>query len=197
MTYLGVRALQRAGVRAADVIVRHADIRPADLQPTKRKVMALGKSKPLTRDEALVRMAGLCARSEQCASDIARKLRTKGLSSADIASVIDELKERSFLDEARYARSFARDKVRFSAWGRRKIRMHLLSRRIPEHLVVEAFESVGEEDYAAAAARAARQKAASLDLSLSDDRIRLYRHLLLRGFESDVARSEIRRLMTQ
>lgn len=75
--------------------------------------------------------------------------------------------------------------------------MHLLSRRIPEHLVVEAFESVGEEDYAAAAARAARQKAASLDLSLSDDRIRLYRHLLLRGFESDVARSEIRRLMTQ
>ena len=111
MTYQGVRALQRAGVRAADVIVRHADIRPADLQPTKRKVMALGKSKPLTRDEALVRMAGLCARSEQCASDIARKLRTKGLSSADIASVIDELKERSFLDEARYARSFARDKV--------------------------------------------------------------------------------------
>lgn len=159
--------------------------------------MAYAKTKPLTRDEAVLRMAGLCARSEQCASEIARKLRAKGLSSAEIASVVDELRERNFIDEARYARSFARDKVRFSAWGRRKIRMHLLSRRIPESLVAEALDAIDGEDYASAVARAARPKAASLDLSLYDDRLRLYRYLLLRGFESDLAKNEVRRLMTQ
>ena len=76
------------------------------------------EKKPLTAEQALLRMADLCARSEQCPYDIAKKLRAKALSEADIHKVIDELRRRRFIDERRFAASFARDKVRFAGWGR-------------------------------------------------------------------------------
>lgn len=140
-------------------------------------------------------MADLCARSEQCAFDVARKLRARGLSSSDIRQVIGELTDRRFLDEFRYARSFARDKVRFSAWGKYKIRAALLARRISVRVIEDAFLEIDPEDYSAAVSRAAAARASALDLSVAADRMKLYRHLLSRGFESDVAQAAIKERM--
>ena len=50
--------------------------------------------KVLSRDQALLRMADLCARSEQCPYDIRRKLLLKGMAAADVESVIAELSDR-------------------------------------------------------------------------------------------------------
>ena len=64
-----------------------------------------------TAEELLVKMAGLCSRSEQCEGDIVAKLLRAGLTRGAADGVVDELKGRGFIDEARYARAFARDKV--------------------------------------------------------------------------------------
>ena len=76
--------------------------------------------KEVTPQKALEMMAGLCAKFEQCPYDIMAKLRKFGLTAEDAGEVLDSLREQKFVDEARYARSFARDKVRFSGWGRSK-----------------------------------------------------------------------------
>jgi regulatory protein len=149
--------------------------------------------KPITRDEALLKMADLCSRSEQCRSEVARKLQAKGLCAADIASVIEELMERGFINEKRYARSFANDKVRFSAWGRLKIRAALAVKRIPSSAVAEALEQIDAQEYADAAFRAARAKASYLNIEEYEDRQKLYRHLLSRGFESKIAVEAVKR----
>lgn len=141
--------------------------------------------KVLSRDQALLRMADLCARSEQCPYDIRRKLLLKGMAAADVESVIAELSDRGFLDSARYAGCFARDKVKFTAWGRLKIRAALAAKRIPSAQITEALATIDDEEYLEALHRAARAKVASLDLSLRDDRAKLFRHLLSRGFEPD------------
>lgn len=148
--------------------------------------------KPLTKDQALLKMASICARSEQCRFDIEKKLRNYGLSVENIGSVIEELEERRFLDERRYAAAFARDKVKFSAWGRFKIRAALAAKRVKPEIVTEALALIESEEYENAVKRAARAKAASLNLSSHDDRVKLYRHLLSRGFESDVALNGIK-----
>lgn len=153
--------------------------------------------KTVTRDEALLKMADLCARSEQCESDIARKLRAKGMSSGDIRSIIDELVERSFIDHRRYATAFTRDKVRFSAWGKMKIRAALIARRIPESIINDAFEQVDTEDYKSAVMRSARSAAMSLDFKEHSDRLKLFRRLVSKGFEPDVANRAIRELLSQ
>lgn len=154
----------------------------------------MNMKKPITKEEALLRMAGLCARSEQCSFDIAKKLQSKGLARDDIRYIIEELISRKFIDHHRFARSFARDKVRFSAWGLLKIRAALLARRIPDSVISEAFAEIDPEDYADAVSRAARAKAMSLDLTVYDDRLKLYRHLMSRGFESSVSSAEVRKL---
>ena len=141
--------------------------------------------KVLSRDQALLRMADLCARSEQCPYDIRRKLLLKGMAAADVESVIAELSDRGFLDSARYAGCFARDKVKFAAWGRLKIRAALATKRIPSAQIAEALASIDDEEYLEVLHRAARAKVAFLDLSLRDDRAKLFRHLLSRGFEPD------------
>lgn len=150
--------------------------------------------KILTREEALLAMADLCARSEQCAYDIAKKLRLKGLSSSDIMAVILELEEREFIDHKRFARSFARDKVRFSAWGKNKIKAALLSKRISASIINEAFQHIEPEDYNDALTRAAKAKSRQLDLSQYEDRLKLYRHLVSRGFESSIVSKIVKTL---
>lgn len=150
--------------------------------------------KPITKEEALLSMASLCARSEQCPSDIYRKLRLKGLSHSASLDVIEDLKERKFVDEPRFARGFTNDKVRFSAWGRRKIGAALAVKRIPSELIRTALAEIDPGEYEDAALRAARAKSSGLDLELYEDRVKLYRHLLSRGFESALASKLVKSL---
>ena len=153
--------------------------------------------KPYTKESALIAMGTLCARSEQCEADIVKKLRLKGLPYPDIQDVIAKLRSDSFIDDHRFARSFANDKVRFSAWGRNKIRLALITKRIESEAVAAALQSIDETDYKAALARAAQSKVKSLDLQEYDDRLKLYKFLVSRGFESALASREVKRLRMQ
>lgn len=153
--------------------------------------------KPITREEALLKMADLCARSEQCSFEIEKKLRLKGLVPAAIEYVLEELKRRKFVDDSRYARSFARDKVRFSGWGRLKIRAELAARRIGNADISAAMEGIEEADYEEAIRRASRSKAQMLDLEEYADRVKMARYLYSRGFEPEVASREVRRLRAE
>ena len=152
------------------------------------------RKKPVGKEEMLLRMSGLCSRSEQCESDLRRKMQTAGLPAADIDSIVEYLRANRFLDNSRYARAFANDKVRFSSWGRRKIRMALVAKRIPGADITAALESVDAGDYAEALRRAAEAKGKGMDLADREDVARLYRHLLGRGFESDLIVGCIRRM---
>ena len=147
-----------------------------------------------TKEELMLSMADLCARSEQCSFDISKKLRTKGLGYSDAQEVVENLKARGFIDNYRYARSFARDKVRFSAWGKRKIRLALISKRIDSATIDEAFEEIDAEDYADALRRAALSKARQLDLNEYQDRLKLYKYLISRGFESSLSSLAVKNL---
>ncbi len=152
------------------------------------------RKKPITYDAARLKMADLCARAEHCEHEIREKLFKQGLSSSDIDRLIDFLIENRFIDNSRYAAGFARDKVRFSRWGRNKVRQALALKRIPSATIREALEEIGEDDYLEALHRAAIAKARGLSLDDYDDRAKLYRHLLSRGFESALISSEIVRL---
>ena len=62
--------------------------------------------KPITPEAALIRMADLCARSEQCSADIEGKLLRLGLSRAQAQKIVGELRDGRFIDDGRYARAF-------------------------------------------------------------------------------------------
>lgn len=153
--------------------------------------------KPLSPEAMRLKMADLCARSEQCEHDIREKLRRKMLRPDDIDNIIGFLIERKFIDNARFARSFTNDKVRFAGWGRNKIRRALALKRIPTSLISEAFEEIDENEYYDALLKAAASKARSLRLEEYDDRLRLFRHLFSRGFESPLISKAIASIRKQ
>ncbi len=133
-----------------------------------------------------MRLADLCARSEQCESDLRRKIRLAGLTTDEADRIIEALQSGKFLDDARFARAYARDKVRFAGWGAAKIRMGLAAKRITGTLATQAIEAIDRREYIDALKRAALAKARSLDLTSREDVQKLYTHLAQRGFESQL-----------
>lgn len=144
------------------------------------------KKKQADPDALLKRMAGLCAKSEQCTFDINMKLYKAGLPKDKRDEIISYLTEHRYLDDSRFARSFAGYKVRFAAWGKRKIRMALAAKRIMGDIAAAAIDSIDEEDYQNALRRIIESKKKELDISDRMQRAKLYRQLLSRGFESDI-----------
>lgn len=152
----------------------------------------------ITPEAARLRMADLCSRSEQCEADIRQKLYRLGLQARQVQEIVEYLIEHKFIDNARFARSFARDKCRFSAWGRNKIRVALIAKRISSPLISQALDSIDEADYVSALKRIAEAKAKTLDLKGSDayeNRVKLFRHIIARGFESDLASKAVKSLL--
>ena len=137
-------------------------------------------------ERMLQRLAALCARTEQCECDLREKMRRAGLTGADAEKVLARLREGRFLDEGRFARAFAADKVRFAGWGRGKIRMALARKRVPRNLIEEALAGIDRKEYMDALKRAGLAKARSLDLTDYADVQKLYRHMVSRGFETEL-----------
>lgn len=152
------------------------------------------RKKPITKEAALLRMADLCARGEHCSFEIREKLRKMHLPAASTEEIISYLVANRYVDDSRFARAFARDKVKFSGWGRNKIRMALAMKHLPAVDIREALEEIDAEEYQNALNRAAQAKAKGLDLTDYNDKAKLFRHLASRGFEPAAISKAVREI---
>ena len=155
------------------------------------------RRKPLTDEQALLKMMDLCARSEQSTGEIRLKLIRKGISGPWADAIIGRLVADRFVDNARFARAFTADKVRFALWGRRKIRMALAAKGIEAAAISAALAGIDEDEYAEALMKAARGKARGVDMADYEERVRLYRSLASRGYEPEAIARVIARLKTE
>ena len=145
------------------------------------------KKKPVTPEQACLKMATLCSHSEQCEFDIRKKLFNMGLSTKDQKEIIDYLKDEKFIDNQRYANSFVSDKARFANWGPYKIRASLMLKKISPAMISEAIGKIEPDVWKTGIMRLASAKAKNLSLVGPDNqenRAKLYRYLLGRGFSS-------------
>lgn len=92
----------------------------------------------------LSRLADLCSKSEHCTYDIKEKLRKSDLDTEAQARIIEWLTKERFLNDARYAGVYARDKAKFNGWGPIKIRYELRRRGISSEACNNAIDEVDE-----------------------------------------------------
>ena len=139
------------------------------------------EKKELSPDDYLRRAQAYCARAERAPFEVRQKLHIIGAKAMDIENIVEKLTQDGFLDEARYAAAFVHDKVLFQGWGKQKIRMALLAKKIPEQLVGQALENITPQDYQRALKKALQTKRSASQ----EQRIRF---LLQRGFSyQDIA----------
>lgn len=140
--------------------------------------------RPLTFKEALARAEDMCNRAERCTDEVRRKLLRLGVSAADTEAVIERLTAARYIDDARFARLYARDRVEYAGWGRRKIAAALAVRRIPRQAINEALDALDQEIYLARLRDIVARRRRSLpDADTYEGRTRIFRHAASRGFE--------------
>ena len=142
-------------------------------------------SQPLTFENALSRAAALCAKCEQCTPDILKKLSAWGLSASDSRKIIDRLEDLKFLDDVRFSKAYAHDKLHFSGWGRRKIQQGLWAKRLPQQIISEACDELEHDEYRQIALRVIKSKVRSLrQWPLSrENKLKVIKYAMQRGFE--------------
>ena len=105
------------------------------------------KTKYITKEEGLAKLQKFCAYQDRCHQEVRTKLITLGIYGDDLEEIIVELIADNFLNEERFARSYARGKFRMRRWGRVRILNELKFRKITDYCIRKAMTEIEEEDY--------------------------------------------------
>lgn len=145
------------------------------------------RKKVVKPQDALMRLEALCAQSEQCVMDLRLKLYRWGVSQTDSAKIIKQLIETRFVDDARFAVAYCRDKYRFNRWGRVKIVYGLRTKQISSNDIDAALDSIDEKEYEEILEGVIRSKAKTIkDVNTYEGRTKLFRYAASRGYESSL-----------
>jgi len=143
--------------------------------------------KPLSESEALARAAALCSAGEHCVSDIEEKLSKWGQEPEAQARIIAYLIDEKYIDESRFARAYANDKMRYAKWGKKKISMNLRMLGVSDEDRTAALDQLPQEEYEGILEDLLQAKARSVKASSNYERNgKLIRFALSRGFEMAV-----------
>ncbi len=101
----------------------------------------------LSKEEALKKLQHYCAYQDRCHSEVSRKLSTLGIWGDWAEEIKAELIRENFLNEERFARSFARGKFRIKNWGKIRIVRELKKREISDYCIKKGLSEIDEAEY--------------------------------------------------
>lgn len=131
-------------------------------------------------------------RRDHTVAEIARALARKRVEPAVIDSVVGELREQGYLDDARFAQRFAEDRRRLDCWGAERIERRLRELGIDGDLIAAAVEwqDANEE---LAAALVLLQRRFPEPPATPRDCERALGMLIRKGYDLELAHDAIRR----
>ena len=128
-------------------------------------------------------MERYCAYQDRCHAEVREKLKDFSLTTEEKENVICSLIEGRFLDEERFARSFARGKFRVKQWGRVRISRELRARGIHPRVVETALDEIDEREYDEVFRslwEAKKKEAGGLDTRAQADKV--YNFIVSKGY---------------
>jgi regulatory protein len=137
--------------------------------------------------EALQKLIKYCSYQERCHNEVRTKLIGLKVYGEDLENIMLRLIELGFLNEERYAKTYAGGKFRQLGWGRNRIISHLKFKNVSPYCIAEAMKEIDEEDYIASIKKQSEKRMRQLK---SDPR-KIYKtiqYLISRGFESDLVK---------
>jgi len=137
--------------------------------------------------KAQANLARFCAYQERSPFEVLEKMERQGVPPEEMEEIIHWLEENNFLNENRFARTFAQSKFNSSKWGKIKIRFHLENKKITKKAIEEALNSIDNETYLEALEQLITEKGEKV---LADNtykkNYKIARFLIARGFEPDL-----------
>lgn len=143
--------------------------------------------KTYTVEEAKRKLERYCVYQERCHKDVEMKLDDMNMITISKESILLHLIEHDFLNEERFAKSFARGKFRIKKWGKQRIIRELKQRNISSYTIKTALTEISENDYMLTFSDLASKRL--LEIKETDKykiRKKLADYLLYRGWESNL-----------
>lgn len=149
----------------------------------------------MTIKEAIHKIENFCAYQERCHEEVVSKLWSMKMDPEEIDQIIVHLIEHNFLNEARFACSFARGKHRIKHWGKIRITNELKFRKIGQNLINLALKEITPDEYIATFDELAERNWKSItENNALKKRKKFCDYMLRRGFESNLIYDKVREL---
>jgi regulatory protein len=147
-----------------------------------------------TEDELYAAALRALMRRAHSIHEMREYLARRSDSPDQISAVVAKLRERAYLDDARYALDYARSHAQSRRQGRFRIARELRARGVPDRYIEAALDAVFAETDESSLVRARLKRRLAHVRGPLDQRklASLYSSLLRAGFSSDIIRTEIR-----
>lgn len=145
--------------------------------------------------EAIQKIEYFCSYQERCHEEVVAKLRSMKMYPEEIDQIMVHLISENFLNEERFASSFARGKHRIKHWGKIRITNELKFRNISQTLINTALKEITPEEYLDTFhALAERHWESIKETNALKKRKNFCDYMLRRGFESNLIYDKVKEL---
>ncbi len=144
--------------------------------------------------EALEKLRKYCAYQERSHADVNQKMWDLKLPMEWRDDIVLALMKENFLNEERFARTYARGKFNIKKWGKVKITEGLKKHEVSKKCIQLALTEIDEDEYQKVLRQTIEDKRADLkEKNPWKRRSAIYRFALQRGFESSLIQEEMKR----
>ena len=148
-----------------------------------------------TIKEALLKLEHFCAYQERCHAEVVSKLYSLKMTTDEIDSIVVQLIENNFLNETRFACSFARGKHRIKQWGKIRITNELKARQISSTNISLALKEISSEEYESTFENLAERCWNGIqEKNILKKRKKFCDYLLRRGYESNFVYDKVKEM---
>ena len=148
-------------------------------------------------EEARGKLETYCSYQERCVWELRRKLFEKGIQGQAVDTILAELEASGFVNEERFARSYARGKFRIKRWGKGRISRELKLREISSALIQLGLSEIDGEEYFATLEREAEKKwEKTKEKDAYKKKYLVTQYLMSKGFEQDLIQEALSALVS-
>ncbi len=170
--------------------MRKSRVECDDVTPRERKTK--------TAEQALNALMRLCSKAEKSSGDALRLMYTWGVPMAERQGVLQKLIELRFIDDARYAEAYTREKSAIAGWGARKIAQHLYQKGVAKEIVERTLATLQGDDQRAMLEKRLQRKLPSVKATNDYElRGKLLRYALGLGYDYDMVTSVIEKVISR
>ncbi len=153
-------------------------------------------TKTYTVKEATVFLERYCVYQERCHQEVIKKADSINLIPIAKEEIIVHLLQHDFLNEARFAKAYARGKFTIKKWGKIKITQHLKAKKISNYCIKLGLQEIDNLAYEKTLEVIALKKTPLIKAKTSyEKKVKLTRFLYGRGFEYDLIRVVVAKIV--
>ncbi len=135
---------------------------------------------------AKVKAGNYCAYQERTQQEVRDKLYSLGLYSDEVEQLLTELILENFVNEERFAKTYARGKFNLKRWGRVKIAYELKRKKISPFCIRKALEEIEDDEYLRVLQNLINQRWSGYQGEDYINKNKAARFLINRGFEAEI-----------